>query len=80
MCSSDLNLAVHRGMSDEFVQNNATRKMGEHIVGKVAQTGEHIIIEDSKDDPRVTPSVVKSERYRSLICLPLKYREEVMAP
>jgi len=74
----NLNIAVQQGMSDEFIRNNATVKMGEHIVGKVAKSKEHIIITDSNKDERVTPAIVKSEGYRSLICIPLKYREKVV--
>ncbi|MFQ5887704.1 MAG: ethylbenzene dehydrogenase-related protein, partial [Candidatus Hydrothermarchaeales archaeon] len=74
----DLHLAVQIGMSDEFVSNNSTIKVGEHITGKVTQTGKHIIVDDSKEDDRVTLSVVKTEGYRSLICLPLKYRGEIV--
>ncbi|MEE9151210.1 MAG: ethylbenzene dehydrogenase-related protein, partial [Thermoplasmata archaeon] len=65
-----LNLAVQRGMSDEFVRNNSTIKLGEQIIGKVAQTGEYVIVDDSKKDGRVTLSIVKTEGYGSLICLP----------
>ncbi len=73
-----LNLAVQRGMSDKFVRNNSTIKLDEQIIGKVAQTGEYVIVDDSKKNGRVTLSVVKTEGYGSLICLPLKYRKEIV--
>ncbi|MEE8317518.1 MAG: GAF domain-containing sensor histidine kinase, partial [Candidatus Omnitrophota bacterium] len=73
-----LNLAVQHKMSDEFAHKNSIIKLGEQVIGKVAQTGEYVIVDDSEKDGGATLSVIKTEGYRSLICLPLKYREAVV--
>lgn len=74
-----LKLAAHRGMSDHFVRTYPELKMGEHVSGRVALTGEPVIMEDALTDERATPEVVAREKYRSLICLPVKVRDKVVA-
>ncbi|MEE8359135.1 MAG: PAS domain S-box protein [Candidatus Hydrothermarchaeales archaeon] len=74
----ELSLTVHRGMSKEYIKKHPKLRLGEHVAGKVAQSGEPIVINDAAKNGRATPNVVKSERYRSLICIPMRYKGEIV--
>lgn len=55
-------------------------KKGEGVVGKVVETGEALIFEDVKGDPRYRPlsvySMAEKEGFRFLAAIPIKKREE----
>jgi two-component system NtrC family sensor kinase len=76
--NQELVLHIHQGLSSEYLRAYERLKVGEHVAGGTAQTGQPVIIEDSTTDPQATPEVVKTERYRSLICLPLRARQDIL--
>jgi sigma-B regulation protein RsbU (phosphoserine phosphatase) len=50
-------------------------KVGEGLVGKVAQTGQGILIENALDDPRVIKHDDPALEVRSVIVVPIHFRE-----
>jgi PAS domain S-box-containing protein len=69
---------VHHGLSNEYVQGVCYR-LGEGIAGKVAQTGEPILVEDISTDPRADhPGLIAAERLRAFASVPLRSQEKVL--
>ncbi len=69
---------VHHGLSKEYVQGVCCR-LGEGIAGRVAQTGESILVEDISMDPRAAyPSLINAEGLRAFASVPLRSKEKVL--
>jgi PAS domain S-box-containing protein len=69
---------VHRGLSDGFVRDMCFR-LGEGIDGKVAQTGETILVENTSTDPHVTHlDILDIEGIKAFVCVPLISKGNVL--
>jgi len=69
---------VYRGLSPEFAEGLRLR-LGEGIVGRVAQSGKSILSEDISVDPRVArPDMVRTEGLKAFICVPLRAKDTVL--
>jgi PAS domain S-box-containing protein len=73
-----LKLVTHREVSEEFVAGLKGLKVGEGFNGRVAQTGEPLLIEDASEDPRLTREVVRQEGIRAEVIVPLKAKGNVV--
>lgn len=67
----ELVMAVHRGVSDEFVQTFSRLKLGEGMSGQAAQTGRPVILECLEDYPQELRTYVARERIQSAAAVPL---------
>jgi len=74
----ELKLITHREVSEEFVAGLKGLKVGEGFNGRVAQTGEPLLIEDASEDPRLTREIVRREGMRAEIIVPLKAKDNVV--
>ena len=74
----ELDLRAYRGVSDDFVQGLRGLKSGEGFNGRVAQTGEPLLVADSSSDPRLTREVVRREGLLAQLIVPLKSKERVV--
>ena len=61
-----LTIAAHKGLSAQFVAEIDNLEVGEGLSGRVAQTGEPLIVQDLSTDPRLTRSEVKESDFHSL--------------
>ncbi len=69
---------VHHGLSREYVQKVCCR-LGEGISGRVAQTGEAILVENISTDPRaVQPTLINAEGLRAFASVPLRSKDKVL--
>ncbi len=69
---------VHRGLSDRYVREMCLR-LGEGIAGRVAQTGEAILVEDISTDTRAAhPDLINAEGVRAFASVPLRSKEKVL--
>jgi len=68
----------YRGVSEEFVAGLKGLKVGEGLNGRVAQTGEPLLVEDASQDPRLSREVVKQEGIQAALIVPLKAKGKVM--
>ncbi len=73
-----LNLVTHRGVSEGFLAGLAELEVGEGFNGRVAQTGEPLLVEDASEDPRLTREVVRQEGIRAEIIVPLKAKGNIV--
>lgn len=73
-----LSYRVHRGLSDRYVQE-IVLNVGQGIAGRVAETGEPILLEDISLDPRTAHAdVVSTEGLKAFISVPLRAKERVL--
>jgi signal transduction histidine kinase len=69
---------VQRGLSPQFTEDRRIA-LGEGIAGRVAQSGEPMLIEDISQDPRAArPALVSVEGIRGCVSIPLKARDKVV--
>ena len=68
----ELDLVVHRGLSERITRDLDRLKLGEGLSGHVTVTGEPIIIRNLHDDPRVTRHVAAIEGFRGFAAVPLR--------
>lgn len=75
-----LEVAVHRGLSPEFVREYSRRplRIGEGITGQVFLTGEPTLSRDASEDPRVTRPVVRRDGLRSSLNVPLTAKDRIL--
>ena len=66
-----LTTAAHRGLSPELIEGIDRLRLGEGFSGRVAQTGQPLIVRDVSTDPRLTRMVAREEGYHSLASVPL---------
>ena len=76
--NGELELAAHRGISEEFVHGVSKIKLGEGLNGKVAQTGEPLVVEDSSEAPELTKTILKNQNIRSQIIVPMMAKGKVV--
>ena len=67
----ELDVAVQRGFSPEFVSAIDHLQVGEGFSGKVIKTGDPLVIRDITKDKRLTRSIVKKEGFISLAVVPI---------
>lgn len=69
---------VHRGLSAKYA-GEMCLTMNEGIAGKVAQTGEPILLEDvSKDPDAARPDLITTEGLKGFVSVPLKAKDKIM--
>ena len=69
---------VHHGLSKEYVQGVCCY-LGEGIAGRVAQTGEAILVEDvSRDSRAAHPGLINTEGLRAFASVPLRLKDKVL--
>ena len=73
-----LTIAAHKGLGMQFMAEINNLKVGEGFSGRVAQTGEPLIVQDLSTDPRLTRSAVKDSGFQSLAIAPLVSRAKVL--
>jgi len=76
--AGELIVCAHQGLSSQYVQGVDRLKLGEGFAGRVAQSGEPIVVDDISSDPRLTRMVVQEEKKRSFVSIPLKARDRVL--
>jgi len=73
-----LSYRVYRGLSAKYVER-MQMGLGEGIAGRVAQSGEPIVLEDISRDTRAAhPDLISTEGLRGFISVPLKARDRVV--
>ena len=69
--AGELILVAHRGLGDEFVRASSRVKLGEGVSGRVAQTGEPIIVGSLAEYPGNLKPLLAQERIQSIAGVPL---------
>jgi signal transduction histidine kinase len=73
-----LSYRVYRGLSAKYVEQ-MEMGLGEGVAGKVAETGEPIVLENISRDPRAAhPDLVSTEGLGGFVSVPLKAKDKVL--
>ena len=72
-----LTVASYKGVGPDFVSAIDNLKVGEGFSGRVAQTGEPLVVPDLSSDPRLTRSVVTESGFRAVAIVPLASRDRI---
>jgi len=73
-----LSYRVYRGLSAKYVEQ-MEMSLGEGVAGKVAETGEPIVLENISREPRAAhPDLVSTEGLGGFISVPLKAKDRVL--
>ena len=75
--AGELVLTAPRGISEEFVKRKDRIRVGEGLNGRVAQTGETLVVDDASKDPRITREVMSNYNIRSSLIVPLRSKGKV---
>jgi GAF domain-containing protein/HAMP domain-containing protein len=73
-----LTVAVQRGFSPQFVAAIDRLKVGEGFSGRVAQSGQPLVVRDVSADPRLTRMVAREEGFHSMAIVPLSSKGKVL--
>jgi len=76
--TQELSITAYDGLSQEYTQGVVGVKVGEGLHGKVAETGEPLIVEDVSTDPRVTGTAAKREGLQAMLIVPLRAKSGVV--
>ncbi len=69
---------VQRGLSAKYAEEMRMR-LGEGIAGRVAQTGEPVLLEDISKSPEVArPDLVSAEGLKGFVSIPLKAKDKTV--
>ena len=76
-----LRLRSERGMSAHLREVNETLPVGVGLIGKVAATGETVLLDSAADDPHLFPPAkraVKTDHIRGFVCVPIRSRGRIL--
>lgn len=76
--ADQLIIMVHRGLSPEYVQKIGKLKPGENIAGRVVQSGEPIVVNDTMDNPETATMVGERGEFQAYISVPVKSKDKVI--
>jgi len=70
----ELELSAYRGVPVEFARGVDKMKLGEGFNGRVAKTGEPMMVSDAAEDPRLSREAVWREKIKAQLVVPMKSR------
>lgn len=76
--TQELRIIAFEGVPKEFALGVDRIRLGEGFNGRVAQTGEPMLVEDASSDPRLTRHVVQQENLQSQLIVPLVAQDKVI--
>jgi PAS domain S-box-containing protein len=74
----ELLMVSHRGFSRQMIEELRTIKLGESLTGRVAQSGQPIVLGKVSDDPRLTLDIVRRENLHFFAGIPIESHEQVL--
>jgi PAS domain S-box-containing protein len=69
-----LRLRAYRSVSSDVVEDIDYLRLGEGFSGKVVESGQPLIVDDVRTDPRLTREMLNREDLHALLSVPLKSR------
>jgi PAS domain S-box-containing protein len=73
-----LSLVAQRGFSQAMVEEAKTMQLGMGITGQVARSGQRIVLDDARQDPRNVLETSRQEELRALVAVPIKAKDNVL--
>jgi signal transduction histidine kinase len=75
--TNELVMTAYRGIGPNSAADVDRLQLGEGFCGRVAESGELMMVEDSSRDPRLTRMAVRREQLGAQIIVPLKSKDRV---
>jgi len=76
--ASTLNIVVQQGFDPQFLRAIDGLSVGEGFSGRVARSGEPLVVSDIAEDPRLTRMVVQEQGLHALAVVPLSVKGKVL--
>jgi len=76
--AEELTLVAHHGLSQRIIQDLERLKFDQGLAGRVARSGEPIVIKNFSEDPRPISMAAKEEGFRFHASVPLKSKDKVL--
>ena len=76
--NEELTIATHRGFGSDFVRGIDRLRLGEGFSGRVAQSGNPLVVRDVSADQRLTRAAAREEGIHSLVSVPLSSKGKVV--
>jgi GAF domain-containing protein len=77
--AGELAIASCQGFSPAYIRQVDRIRLGEGIVGRVAQSGEPLVVQDLANDPRsAATQAIAAEGFHTLAVVPLKVKQEIV--
>ena len=76
--SNELVLELYKGVSENFVNGVKRISVGEGFNGKVAETGQPLVVDDATTNPHLSKEVVVIEGIKSQLIVPLRSKGKVI--
>jgi len=76
--TKELVIVSCQGLSPEYIQAVDRIPLAEGIVGRVARSGEPLIVKDMAQDPRLTTRAAAAEGFNTFAVVPLRAKEEIV--
>jgi two-component system NtrC family sensor kinase len=78
--NEELSITVHRGFPEALLPAADSLKLGQGLAGRVAQSGEPILVEDISEEAGLSMIELgmREEGFRSFACIPLGAKEKVL--
>jgi two-component system nitrate/nitrite sensor histidine kinase NarX len=76
--TEELTLVVHHGLSQRIIQDLQGLKFDQGLAGRVARSGEPIVVENFSEDSRPISMAAKEEGFRFHASVPLKSKDRVL--
>lgn len=67
-----LKIGAYRGVGEDFVNQAGGIELGEGVAGRIAASGEPLVVEDVSADPQLATTLLAKENLRGYAGLPLK--------
>ena len=74
----ELELSAYRGVPVEFARGVDKMRLGEGFNGRVAESGEPMMVSDAAEDPRLSREAVRREKIKAQLVVPMKSRGQVV--
>lgn len=76
--SNELVLLAYRGVPPEFARGADRVELGEGFNGRAAEIGQPMLVTDSSQDPRLSREVVRQEKLKAQLIVPMKSKGRVV--
>ena len=76
--TGELTIVSHRGLNPAYVREEARILLEEEPVGRVAQSGEPLVVRDLAHDPQLTTLTVTTEEFQAFAIVPLKTKQKIV--
>ena len=73
-----LSLVAHRGFSQEMAEETKTINLGESMIGKVAQSGQSIVVDRTTEDPWFSIETDRPKTLHTFAGVPIKSKDKVL--